>query len=129
MSGVTLFIDRDLWSHRLDAALRAAGIAFVAHRDRFPDDTPDAEWIAAVAGLGWVIVTRDRRIRYRANEAAAVRRGRLHMFALTSGNVSATETAAIVVKAWPAIQRAVAATPPPMMWSITRSGTVSPIKR
>lgn len=129
VSGVTLFIDRDIWSHRLDAALRAAGISFVAHRDRFPDDTPDNEWIAAVAEHDWVIVTRDRRIRYRANEVAAVRRGRLHMFALTSGNVSAAETAAIVVKSWPAIQRAVAATAPPMMWSITRGGEVSPIKR
>lgn len=129
MSGITLFIDRDIWSHRLDAALRAADIAFVAHRERFPDDTPDAEWIAAAAGHGWVIVTRDRRIRYRANEAAAVRRGRLHLFSLTSGNVSAAETATIVVKAWPAIQRAVASTEPPMMWSITRGGEVSPIKR
>jgi predicted nuclease of predicted toxin-antitoxin system len=129
VSGITLFIDRDIWSHRLDAALRAAGIPFVAHRDHFPDDTPDAEWIAAVAERGWTILTRDRRIRYRANEAAAVRKGRLHMFALTSGNVSAAETATIVVKAWPAIQRAVATTPPPMMWSITRGGGVSPIKR
>ncbi len=129
MSGVTLFIDRDTWSHRLDAALHAAGIAFVAHRDRFADDMPDAQWIAAVAEQGWAVITRDRRIRYRINEVAAVRRGRLHMFALTSGNVSAAETATIVVKAWPAIQRAVAATAPPMMWSITRGGEVLPIKR
>ena len=126
---ITLFIDRDIWSYRLDDALRSAGIPFVAHREHFADDTADPEWIAAVGDRGWVIVTRDRRIRYRANEVAAVRRGRLHMFALTSGNVSAAETAAIVVKAWPAIQRAVAATAPPMMWSITRGGEVSPIKR
>ena len=129
MSGITLFIDRDIWSHRLDATLRAEGIPFVAHRDHFADDTPDAEWIAAVAERGWTILTRDRRIRYRANEVAAVRRGRLHMFALTSGNVSAAETATIVVKAWPAIRHAVATTPPPMMWSITRGGGVAPIKR
>ena len=129
MSGITLFIDRDIWSHRLDATLRAEGIPFVAHRDHFADDTPDAEWIAAVAERGWTILTRDRRIRYRANEVAAVRRGRLHMFALTSGNVSAAETATIVVKAWPAIRHAVATTPPPMMWSITRGGGLSPIKR
>jgi len=128
VNGITLFIDRDIWSHRLDAALRAASIPFVAHRNQFPDDTPDAEWIAAVAERGWTILTRDRRIRYRANEAAAVRRGRLHMFALTSGNVSAAETATIVVKAWPAIQRGVATTPPPMMWSITRGGVVQKLK-
>ena len=37
------------------------------------------------------------------------------------------ETATIVVKAWPAIQRAVTTTQPPKMWSITRGGGVSPI--
>lgn len=128
-SSTTLFIDRDIWSHRLDEALRTAGIPFAAHRDHFPDDTPDPEWITAVGERGWVIVTRDRRIRYRANEVAAVRKSQLHLFALTSGNVSAAETATIVVKAWPAIQRAVATTAPPMMWSITRGGAVSAIKR
>ena len=127
MNDITLFVDRDIWSHRLDAALRAVGIPFVSHRDLFADDTPDTEWIAAVAKRGWIILTRDRRIRYRANEAAAVRTGRLHLFALTSGNVSAAETATIVVKAWPAIQRPVATTPPPKMWSISRGGGVSPI--
>ncbi len=125
---VTLFIDRDAWSHRLDEMLRAAAVPFVAHRDVFKDDAEDEDWIAAVGKSGWTIVTRDQNIRRRPNELAAVRRASVHLFALTSGNLSATETATIVIRAWPAIQRAVASTPPPALWSVTRTGDVRRIK-
>jgi hypothetical protein len=53
--GITLFIDRDLWSRRLDAALREAGIAFVAHRNLLADDTEDVDWIAEVGRRGLVV--------------------------------------------------------------------------
>jgi hypothetical protein len=124
-----LFIDRDLWSRTLDAALRAARIPFEAHRDHFPDDEPDPSWLRVVGGRGWVVLTRDQRIRTRPNELAAVRAARLHVFALTSGNLSAAATADVVLAAWPALQRAVAEHEPPMLWSITRGGTIRPLKR
>ena len=63
----TLFIDSDLWSRRLDAALREAGIPFVAHRDLFADDTPDVDWIAKVGRRSLVVLTRDQEIRRRPN--------------------------------------------------------------
>lgn len=125
---VTLFIDRDAWSHRLDQALRDAGIPFVAHRDLFAPGTPDEAWIPEVGRRGWVIVTRDQNIRRRPNERGAVERAAVHLFALTSGNLSAVETATVLIAAWPAIQRAVAATAPPALWSVTRGGDVRPIK-
>jgi hypothetical protein len=76
-----------------------------------------------------VVITRDQRIRNRANELAAVRQAALHLFALTSGNLSAFETARILIAAWPRIQAAVRDNAPPMMWSITRAGEVRAIKR
>lgn len=127
--GPTLFIDRDAWSHRLDQALRAAGIAFVAHREHFDDDMPDPDWLTQVGQHGWIVLTRDQRIRNRPNELRAAREARLHVFALTSGNLSAAETVEIVLAAWPAMQRAVANTEPPMFWSITRGGIVKALKR
>lgn len=126
---VTLFIDRDAWSRRLDELLREAGIPFVAHREVFAPDARDEDWIAAVGRHGWVIVTRDQNIRRRPNERAAVRRAAVHLFALTSGNLSATETAAVITKAWPAIQRAVQSTPAPTLWSVTRAGDVRLIRQ
>lgn len=125
---VILFIDRDTWSHELDAALRAAGIAFERHRDHFAGDTEDVEWIAEIGRRGWVAVTRDQRIRRRPNELAAVRAASIHLFALTSGNLSALQTAEVIQRAWPAIQRQVASTRPPAIWSVTRGGEVRLIK-
>lgn len=124
----TFFIDRDLWSRRLDAALREAGIPFVAHRDLFAGDTPDVEWIAEVGRRGWVLLTRDQEIRRRPNELAAVRAARVHLFALTSGNLSAGETVALCVVAWPAVQRAVARHTAPAIFSITRGARVDWLK-
>jgi predicted nuclease of predicted toxin-antitoxin system len=123
-----LFIDRDLWSHRLDAALRKAGIPFIAHRALFADDTPDEDWISEVGRRGLVVLTRDQEIRRRPNELAAVRAARIHLFALTSGNLSAGETAALCVAAWPAVQRAVTRHPAPAIFSITRGARVEWLK-
>jgi predicted nuclease of predicted toxin-antitoxin system len=126
---VTLFIDRDAWSRKLDELLRGAGIPFVAHREVFAQDARDEDWIVEVGRRGWVIVTRDQNIRRRPNERAAVERAAVHLFALTSGNLSANETAALIIQAWPAIQRAVQSTPAPALWSVTRGGDVRPIRR
>lgn len=78
---------------------------------------------------GWIVPTRDQRIRHRPNELRAARDARLHVFALTSGNLSAAEPVEIVLAAWPAMQRLIAETEPPMFWSITRGGVVKQLKR
>lgn len=124
-----LFIDRDTWSYVLDAELKAAGIPFVAHREVFPDDTPDTTWIAEVGKRGWTVVTRDQNIRRRPNELRAVRNAGLRLFALTSGNLSAADTAATIIKAWRAIQREVASSPAPALFSVSRNGDVRLIKQ
>jgi predicted nuclease of predicted toxin-antitoxin system len=126
---VRLFIDRDLWSRHLDAALLAAGIPFERHRDHFDDDVEDPDWLRAVGARGWVVLTRDQNIRRRPNELTAVRLARMHVFALTSGNLSAAETSQLVIAARPRIRSAVHETAPPMLWSVTRGGVVRPLKR
>ena len=73
----------------------------------FADDTPDVHWIADVRRRGVIVLTRDQEIRRRPNGRAAVRAARIHLFALTSRNLSAGETAALRVDTWPAVQRAV----------------------
>lgn len=126
---VTLFIDRDTWSRVLDRELRTAGIPFVAHRDVFEHDAPDPVWIAEVGRRGWTVVTRDQNIRRRPNELRAVRAAGLHLFALTSGNLSAAETAQVITAAWTAIQRHVAGTPAPALFSVSRGGEVRLLKQ
>jgi len=44
-----------------------------------------------------------------------------------SGNLSAAESARIIVAAWPRIQAAVQQHAPPMLWTIARSGQIRPV--
>ena len=81
----TLFIDRRAWSAALGRALDEGGIGFLAHHERFSHDTPDEIWLSAAADESWLVVTRDQRFRYRANELAAMQRARLHVFIFTQG--------------------------------------------
>ena len=124
-----LFLDRDICSRKLEDALSSAGIAFATHRDHFEKDTPDEAWIPQVGQCGWWVLTRDQRIRHRPNELAAVRAASLHMFVLTSGNLSSAETAELVCRAWPKMRAAAAETRPPAIWSVTRAGEVKLLKR
>jgi hypothetical protein len=101
-----LFIDRDAWSRVLGEALTAACIGFVAHHQRFTPAAPDTEWLAVAGAEGWLVLTRDQNIRRRPNELAAVKAAGVCMFVLGQGNLSAAETARIVVGAWPRMLRA-----------------------
>lgn len=127
--GLTLFIDRDAWSTKLDLALRAAEIPFVAHRDVFAHDTPDETWLAEVGRRGWLVLTRDQNIRRRPDELKALRDAGVLLFALTSGNLSAQETADLVIASWPKMVRIAGTTIRPAIFSITRGGDVRRIER
>ena len=122
-------MDRDAWSAKLDAAQRAAGIPFIAHRDVFAHNTPDEEWLAEAGRRGWLVFTRDQNIRRRPDELKALRDAGVILFALTSGNLSAQETAELAVASWLKITRLAAKTTPPAIFSITRGGEIRRIER
>jgi PIN like domain len=125
---VTLFIDRCAWSGALGRALQEHRIPFVAHHERFAPDAPDDQWLRAAAGQGWVVVTRDQRIRYKVNEQAAAVQAGLHLFVFTQGGLTAAATADILVRAYPALCTRVATQAPPAFWSLQKSGAVSLLK-
>ena len=64
------FLDRSLG--RITASrLREAGYVVHLIADHYPDDAsdiPDEDWIAEGCSNGWVLLTKDKRIRYRAEE-------------------------------------------------------------
>lgn len=75
------FTDRDLGT-RFPDILRSAGLSVERHRDHFPPDARDEDWLAVVGTRGWVALTHDRRIRYKPNELAAVVRHRVGLLVL-----------------------------------------------
>lgn len=128
ISSPTLFIDRCAWSGKLGAALEAANIPFVAHHQRFAPDAPDEDWLRAASSEGWLIVTRDQRIRYRPNELRAVMDAKLHMFVFSQGGLSAAETASILCATYPRMCSLAAQHRPPAFFSLTKSREVRQLK-
>lgn len=75
------------------------------HDDHFPPDAKDADWLPAVGKRGWVVLTKDDRIRYRQHELEALMDAGVRSFVLTSRNLTGEEMAAIFVKFLSKIQR------------------------
>jgi predicted nuclease of predicted toxin-antitoxin system len=106
-------------------ALRQAGVDVQVHDDHFHRDAEDEEWLREVGRRGWVVLTRDRRIRYRSHERAALMQAGVRAFVLVAGNLSGPEMGEVFVKALPAMQRFMVRHQPPFIARVTRSGAVS----
>jgi predicted nuclease of predicted toxin-antitoxin system len=119
-----LLLDEGLGSKKVADALRGVGATVVLHRDHFAPGTPDDEWLRAAAAKGWIILSKDRAIRRRANERQAVTESAARLFVLTSANMTGEEMASAFVAALPRIAKACAAASGPMMKAVHRDGTL-----
>jgi hypothetical protein len=78
-----------------------------------------------VGRRGWIVLTKDDRIRYRATERTALASAKVRAFVLTSSQLLGSEMAAAFVKALPRIKRLVANRDPSLIGRVSRSGKVS----
>lgn len=85
------FLDRNLGRHKVAGALRGLGWAVEIHDDHFDQDAPDVEWIGDVSDRGWVVLTRDKRLRKNADEVALIRAARGRVFILGRADITADE--------------------------------------
>jgi hypothetical protein len=117
------FLDRSLG--RITASrLRSAGYVVHLIADHYPDDAsdvPDEEWIAEGCSNGWVLLTKDKRIRYRAEELEALQEG--HLFCLVSGNMNIDAMTQAFLDALPKVTRA-AQNEPGGFWHVYRDGKI-----
>jgi predicted nuclease of predicted toxin-antitoxin system len=114
---------------KLVTALADAGGRAVTHDSLFPaEDTLDEEWLRRAGSEGWVVLTKDKLIRKRPLERAALIAARVRAFVFTGGNVSGVEMAESIIAAMPRILRIIATTPPPFIARITASGAVHVIE-
>lgn len=86
-------------------ALRNAGTNIKRLTEEFVRGTPDQDWLQHAGQQGWVVLTRDTRIRYRQLERAALHAARVKAFVFTGGNVTMQETADILTRALPKVER------------------------
>ena len=118
------FLDRSLGTGAVAAALRAAGHRVVVHDEEFPQDALDGEWLPLVGERGWVVLTKDRQIRTRKNEIAALIQARVAAFVITRADLTGPEMAKALVAALPAMLRALAKRARPFVAKVTTAGAV-----
>ena len=107
------------------AALRQAGATLHIHDDHFPSDAKDEDWLAQAGQRGWIVLTKDHRIRYRHVERLALMKAGVAAFILTSGDLQGEEMAQIFVKALPHITRFLQKHAKPFIAKIAKDGSVS----
>jgi hypothetical protein len=122
---LVFFIDRSLGRRIVAQALREAGETVEIHEDHFAPDARDEVWLNEVGSRGWIVLTKDDRIRYRVTERTALASARVRAFVLTSSQLLGTEMAAAFVKALPRMKRLIANHTPPFIGRVSRNGKVS----
>ena len=122
---LVFFIDRSLGRKIVAQALREVGESVEIHDEHFAPDARDEAWLVEVGKRGWIVLTKDDRIRYRVTERTALTSARVRAFVLTSSQLQGVEMAAAFVKALPRIKRLIANRAPPFIGRVARSGKVS----
>ena len=105
-----LFLDRSLGRFKVPALLRVAGLRLTTLSEHYgvPVDAQiaDEDWLQLAGSRGWVVLMKDKRIRYRRPELDAVKRHRVRCFCMAAGNLPAGETADRFLRCLPAIVEA-----------------------
>ena len=95
------FCDRSLGHHKVPHRLRQVHSAVIAHDDVFAQDTDDEVWLRKAGERGWVVLSRDDRIRYRPAEQRALIEAGTAVFCLNpSKGMTAEELSARLAKTW-----------------------------
>lgn len=119
-----LFLDECLGTTDVPNALREKGIKVELLHEHFELSTSDVDWLAEVGRRGWVVLTKDQRIRRRDAEFRALTGAGVAAFVLTAGNMTGTKMAEAFVRAYPRIQKALRSYSPPFIAAVDASGNV-----
>ena len=121
-----LYLDENLHNCRpiLDA-LTKHGVKHERHVQHFSAGAEDTTWLPFVGEKGWLLITKDKRIRYNELEKTAVLQHRVREFYFSSGNYSGAEMAEILISALPGMAKICRKHDPPLIASIAKSGSVN----
>jgi hypothetical protein len=100
------------------------GIKHERHGQHFSAGTQDTSWLPFVGEKGWILITKDKRIRFNDLEKEAVVAYGVREFYFTSGNHSGAEMAVMLIAALPEIVQLCRKQAAPFIASITKAGKV-----
>ncbi|HUR82019.1 MAG TPA: hypothetical protein VM733_14740 [Thermoanaerobaculia bacterium] len=99
-SGYVFFIDASM-GRALGQRFKDEGLSVELHNDHFAQGTLDTAWLPVVGHQGWIVLTKDTRIRHRPKEKQALLGAGVRAFVFTSGSLSGSQMADAIVKALP----------------------------
>ena len=126
-SRIVFLLDRCLGCYDVPRALNEAGIATELHKRHFNSDTPDEHWLAVAGERGWAVITKDGKFRSRQVEIAALLRGSVASFVLTSGSATGPDNGKSIIAAMPQMLGLIAKLDAPFIAKITAGGAVEVI--
>lgn len=121
------YLDRSIETKSLVAALRGHGYNFEPHANHFPQDALDTEWLAKAGQEGWIVLTKDERIRYNPLELAALLEFNVQAFIVTAGNFTTDQLTQLVLDAIPQIVKFVAKNKPPFVVKVHKNGAIKQV--
>lgn len=84
-------------------ALRERGLRVVVHDDHFPQATDDETWLPVVGARGWVLLTKDERLRRDSIQREILLGVGVRAFVLSDASLTGPAMAAAYVAALPRI--------------------------
>lgn len=123
--GTVFFIDRSLGVEPIRTELIKTGLVVEIHDDHFARDEEDRVWLRTVGEWGWVVLTKDQKLRYRPLEIAALRASKARVFVLTAGNLRGIEITAVFRAGLPRICRVLHARTGPFVARVSKAGHIT----
>jgi hypothetical protein len=122
----TFFVDRSLGSGVVADALQREGERVVVHDDWFRQaNTPDVVWLGEAGKHGWVVLTKDARIRSNALERNALLSSGVAAFMLGRGDLLGVAMARAFIDAMPRMKTALRRWDVPLIAAVSVDGGVS----
>lgn len=117
-----IFIDRSI-PKSVAQALKSVRSDVIWLEDVFPHDTPDPTWLAEAGQKGWLVITRDKKIRTRPGERAAIAAAGVGCFVLTQKkDPTKWEYVKLLALTMDEMERIFDETPKPFIFEVNANG-------
>ncbi len=118
-----IFVDRSIPRAVAQELRRISDEAVIFLDERFPPDTPDREWLAVAGREGWLVISRDKRMRRRPGEREAIRANSVGCFILGwRKNLTRAEYVEVLARSLHEMQALFADTPRPFIYVVNAAG-------
>jgi hypothetical protein len=122
-----IFIDRSV-PKSVATALMAVRDDVMWLEPRFPHDAKDTDWLPVAGAEGWLVVTRDKRIRQRPGELRSLIEHGVGCFIFTQKpDLTRWEYLKLLCQTLDQMEQLFADVPRPFIYGVTRDGQLRPI--